>query len=247
MQQFARQAWPDPVDRRSCDTPTVFVIDDDRAARESVEQLIDIGGWQAKSFASAGEFLAWPRAPAPGCLILDITLPDLSGLELQGLLAEQPQLPVIFITGFADASMIVRAMKAGAIEFLTKPFADEPLLSAIRNALDTSRTVLALQAELQALRARHESLSLRERQVMALVVAGLSNKQVAYELGISEITVKTHRGCVMRKMDADSLPALVRMSELLRLAQPMLRIRLSESRSRSAAIVPDASMPPPGY
>lgn len=229
MQQFAAGTRSHPTVHPSSVTPMVFVVDDDVSVRKAVELLIRCAGWQAKAFASAEEFLAWSRAPVPSCLVLDVSLPDLNGLELQRQLAEQPDLPIIFITGFADVPTTVRAMKAGAVEFLTKPFSDEALLSAIRHALDTSRTVLTRQAELQTLRARYESLKARERQVIALVVAGFLNKQIGYELGISETTVKVHRGKVMRKMHADSLPALVRMAAMLGLARPVLQLRFSEA------------------
>lgn len=207
--------------------PVVFVVDDDLSVRKSVELLIRCAGWQARTFGSAEEFLACSRALVPSCLVLDVSLPDLNGLELQRQLAEQPDLPIIFITGFADVPTTVRAMKAGAVEFLTKPFTDDALLDAIRHALETSQTVMIRQAELQTLRARYESLKARERQVMSLVVAGFLNKQIGYQLGISEITVKAHRGKVMRKMRADSLPALVRMASMLGLARPILQFQFA--------------------
>lgn len=227
MQQFAAGVRSHRTVHPSSVTPVVFVVDDDVSVRKAVELLIRCAGWQARTFASAEEFLACTRTLAPSCLVLDVALPDLDGLELQRRLAEQPDLPIIFITGFADVPTTVRAMKAGAVEFLTKPFTDEALLSAIRHALDTSRTVMIQQAELQTLRERYESLKSRERQVMALVVAGFLNKQIGYELGISEITVKAHRGKVMRKMRADSLPALVRMAAMLGLARSTLQLWFS--------------------
>lgn len=196
-------------------TPIVFVVDDDVSVRESLQPLIATEGWRPEVFASAEEFLARPREVAPGCLVLDVSLPDLDGLELQKRVADRTDLPIIFITGHGDIPMTVRAMRAGAVEFLTKPFGPEVLLSAIRGALERSRASLYESADLQALRDRYESLSLRERQVMALVVRGQLNKQVGGELGISEITVKAHRGRVMRKMQAKSLAQLVNMAARL--------------------------------
>ena len=196
--------------------PIVFVVDDDVSVRESLELLIDNEGWQPKTFASAQQFLDCPRALVPSCLLLDISLPDLNGLDLQKRVAmEQNELPIIFITGYGDVPKTVQAMKAGAVEFLTKPFKDEQLLTAIRQALEGSRLALAQEAEMQDLRGRYASLTPRERQVMALVVAGLLNKQVGGELGISEITVKAHRGQVMQKMRANSIADLVKMGERL--------------------------------
>ena len=193
-------------------TPIVFVVDDDVSVRESLELLIESEGWQPETFVSAQEFLARPRNLVPSCLVLDVSLPDLNGLDLQKRVAvERPDMPIIFITGCGDVSMSVQAMKAGAIEYLTKPFGDEVLLSAIRYALERSRRALEQGEKMKALRQRCASLTPREREVMALVVSGLLNKQVGGELGISEITVKAHRGQVMRKMGADSLPALVNM------------------------------------
>jgi FixJ family two-component response regulator len=200
-------------------TPIVFVVDDDVSVRESLELLIRCAGWEPETFASAQEFLSRPRVLAPSCLVLDVTLPDLNGLDLQKRVAvDRIDMPIIFITGYGDVPMTVQAMKAGAVEFLTKPFGDEVLLSAIRHAIERSRIALALEAEIRALRDRHASLSGREREVMALVVSGLLNKQVGGELGISEITVKAHRGKVMRKMKAGSLADLVNMAARLRLA-----------------------------
>jgi len=200
-------------------TPIVFVVDDDISVRESLDLLIRCEGWQPETFASAQEFLDRARALVPSCLVLDVSLPGLNGLHLQNRVAvERTDMPIIFITGHGDVPMTVRAMKAGAIEFLTKPFSDEVLLSAIRQALEHSRLVLGHEAEMQALRYCYASLTRRERQVMALVVTGLLNKQVGGELGISEITVKAHRGKVMQKMKADSLPALVKMSARLGVA-----------------------------
>ena len=200
-------------------TPIVFVVDDDVSVRESLELLIRCAGWRPETFASAQEFLARPRVLAPSCLVLDVSLPDLNGLDLQKRVAvDRIDMPIIFITGYGDVPMTVKAMKAGAVEFLTKPFGDDVLLSAIRHALERSHTALRHEAEIRALRDRHASLSRREREVMALVVSGLMNKQVGGELGISEITVKAHRGKMMRKMEAHSLADLVTMAARLGLA-----------------------------
>ena len=198
-------------------TPIVFVVDDDVSVRESLELLVRCEDWQPETFASAQEFLACPRAPVPSCMVLDVSLPGLNGLDLQKRVAsERTDIPIIFITGYGDVPMTVQAMKAGAVEFLTKPFKDDVLLAAIRAALERSRVALGLEAEMRVLRDRYASLSQRERQVMAFVVSGLLNKQVGGELGISEITVKAHRGKVMQKMKADSLADLVKMATRLR-------------------------------
>ena len=198
--------------------PIVFVVDDDISVRESLELLIRTEGWQPETFASAQDFLDRPRIFAPSCLVLDVSLPGLNGLELQKRVAvERSDMPIIFITGHGDVPMTVQAMKAGAVEFLTKPFGDGALLSAIRQSLERSRAALAREAEMQVLRARYASLTQREQEVMALVACGLLNKQVGGELGISEITVKAHRGQVMRKMKADSLVDLVKIAERLQL------------------------------
>ena len=197
--------------------PIVFVVDDDISVRESLELLIRCEGWQPEIFASAQEFLTHPRALVPNCLVLDISLPGLSGLEVQKRVAvERTDMPIIFITGYRDVPVTVQAMKAGAVEFLTKPFSEDALLSAIRAALERSRVALNRVAQMRVLQDRCASLSRRERQVMALVVSGLLNKQIGGELGISEITVKAHRGKVMQKMKADSLADLVRMASKLR-------------------------------
>ena len=197
----------------------VFVVDDDVSVRESVELLIEFAGWQPETFASAKDFLARPRISTPCCLVLDVSLPDLNGLELQKLIAsERTDMPIIFITGHGDVPMTVQAMKAGAVEFLTKPFDDEVLLSAIRHALKRSAAVLDDQAETTAMRNTYESLTPREQDVMRLVVAGMLNKQIGLKLGISEITVKAHRGKVMQKMKADSVADLVKTAMKLGLA-----------------------------
>jgi FixJ family two-component response regulator len=197
-------------------TSIVFVVDDDVSVRESLELLLRTAGWRAETFASAHEFLGRPHPAVASCLVLDVTLPGLSGLDLQKRLAERTDMPIIFITGRGDVPMTVQAMKAGAAEFLTKPFKDDVLLEAIRSAVERSRAALRLDSEMRALKDCYASLTPREREVMALVVSGLLNKQVGGELGISEITAKAHRGQVMRKMKADSLPNLVTMAARLR-------------------------------
>ncbi len=202
------------------DTPIVFVVDDDISVRDALELLIHNQGWLAETFASAQEFLDRPRATVPTCLVLDVSLPGLNGLELQKRVAgERTEMPIIFITGYGDVPKTVQAMRAGAVEFLTKPFSDEVLLNAIRQALERSRATLGHEEEMQELRSCYASLTPREQQVMALVVSGLLNKQIGGELGISEITVKAHRGKVMRKMKAGSLAELVKIAAKLHATQ----------------------------
>jgi FixJ family two-component response regulator len=197
-------------------TPIVFVVDDDISVRESLQALILFEGWQPETFGSAGEFLAHPRVSVPSCLVLDVSLPDLNGLDLQKCIAqEQHDMPIIFITGYGDVPMSVRAMKAGAQEFLTKPFSDEVLVNAIRQALEHSRVALARELEMKTLRDCYASLTGRERQVMLLVVSGLSNRKVGNELGITEVTVKAHRGRVMEKMKVGSIADLVKIAAKL--------------------------------
>jgi FixJ family two-component response regulator len=216
--------------------PTVFVVDDDISVRESLELLIRKHGWHPETFTSAHEFLASPRQLAPSCLVLDFSLPGLNGLQLQKRVAvELPYLPIIFLTGFGDIPMTVQAMKAGAVEFLTKPFSNETLVSAIRSAIERSRLKLESEALVEALRSRYSELTTRERQVMTLVVTGMLNKQVGDELGISEITVKFHRGNLMRKMKADSFAELVNMATRLRVK--------ASSTTKAPAVVREVSAP----
>jgi FixJ family two-component response regulator len=205
------------------DKPIVFVVDDDLSVRESLELMIESEGWQPEMFVSARDFLLRARPTGPCCLILDVNLPELNGLELQKQLTERKDMPIIFISGYADVPMSVQAMKAGAVEFLTKPLQHDVLATAICGAIERSREALRLGSEMQGLRERYESLSLREREVMALVVSGLLNKQVGGELGISEITVKAHRGQVMRKMMAGSLADLVTIAARLELRSTVKR------------------------
>ena len=212
--------------------PVVFVVDDDVSVRESLESLLLCAGWRVETFASAQAFLSRPAAETPSCLVLDIEMPRLNGLELQERLADRSEMPIIFITGYADVPRTVRAMKGGAIEFLTKPFADQAVLDAIERATERSRVAVARAADLKVLRERYASLTSRERDVMTWVVAGLLNKEVAAELGRSEITIKAHRGRVMQKMVADSLADLVRMAAKLNLP---LRPRPRRARLASQA------------
>jgi FixJ family two-component response regulator len=207
------------------DPSVIYIVDDDDSVRESLQCLLEQLGCRVVAFGSALEFLRHPRPAAPGCLILDLTLPDLNGLELQRRLArdQAAAIPIIFITGHGDIPTTVQAMKAGAVEFLTKPFRGEILLDAVDAALERSRASLDQHADLQVLRERHRRLSRREREVMALVVQGQLNKQVGGELGISEITVKSHRGRVMRKMQARSLADLVNMASRLSVTPAMAR------------------------
>jgi len=204
---------------KSQQKPIVFVVDDDISVRESLELLIKFAGWQPETYASAEEFLARPHSVGPSCLVLDVSLPNLSGLDLQKLItADQADMPIIFITGHGDVPMTVQAMKAGAVEFLTKPFDDNALLSAIKSAIERSAAALDDRAELQTLRECVAALTAREREVMNLVVSGMLNKQIGMKLGISEITVKAHRGKMMQKMKAESLADLVKTAVRLGLA-----------------------------
>jgi FixJ family two-component response regulator len=196
-------------------TPIVFVVDDDVSVRDALQLYADSAGWRVETLASAREFLSRPRAAVPSCLVLDVGLPDANGLDMQQRLADRPEIPIIFTTSCGDLRTAVRAMKAGAVEFLTKPLARELLLDAMCHAIERSRATLARQAEHDALRRRYATLTCRERAVMALVVCGRLNKQCGAELGISEITVKAHRGKMMRKMGARSLPDLVNMAAKL--------------------------------
>jgi FixJ family two-component response regulator len=215
LSQTLSPAWTANVSRIM---PTVFVVDDDLSVRESLQLLIRTSGWQPETFASAHEFLSRPRAPSPSCLVCDVNLPDLNGLELQQLVADRLEMPIVFISGHGSIPMTVRAMKAGAIEFLTKPFDDQALLDAISQAIERSNAALRESARTHTLQDRYELLSPREREVMALVVAGKMNKQIAAELHISQITVKAHRRKVMKKTKADSLAELVRIAATLRVA-----------------------------
>jgi FixJ family two-component response regulator len=210
--EVRREATPPAM---SHETPVVFVVDDDVSVRESLELLILSAGWQPETFASAEEFLERSRIDRPSCLVLDVTLPNLNGLDLQERIVDRADMPIIFITGYGDVPSTVQAMKAGAVEFLTKPFGDDVLRDAISQAIERSRAALAHEADLRVRRDCYVTLTPRERETMALVVSGLLNKQIAIELGISEITVKAHRGQVMRKMRVQSLADLVRVAAAL--------------------------------
>ena len=210
------EAWSgSPIRAIACDAPVVFVVDDDVSVRESLELLILSAGWRPETFASAEDFLERSDIDGPSCLVLDVKLPNLTGLDLQKRIVDRVDLPIIFITGYGDVPTTVAAMKAGAVDFVTKPFGDDVLLNAISQALGRSRAALARRAESRALRDRYTSLTPRERETMALVVSGLLNKQIAAQLGISQITVKAHRGRVMRKMQVDSVAELVRAAAVL--------------------------------
>jgi len=213
------QREPERSSVEAKDAAVVFVVDDDISVRESLESLITWSGWRAETYESAQDFLARPRLTSPCCLVLDVSMPGLSGLELQELIAaERVDMPIIFITGHGDIPMTVQAMKAGAVEFLTKPINDDALLAAIGHAIERSKATLNTELDAEELRDRYASLTPRESEVMLLVVSGLLNKQVGLKLGISEITVKAHRGKIMQKMKADSLADLVRMSISLHLS-----------------------------
>jgi FixJ family two-component response regulator len=199
--------------------PTVFIIDDDRGMRQAIQDLVESVGLCAESFANGEDFLNKSQTPGPGCLVLDVRLPQMSGLDFQSLLARiGMQIPIIFITAHGDIPMSVRALKSGAVEFLTKPFRDQDLLDAIQQALQRDRVARKQQAEILQVRERYQTLTGREREVMTLVVSGLLNKQIASEIGASEATVKIHRGNLMQKMQAGSLIELVRMADKLKLA-----------------------------
>jgi FixJ family two-component response regulator len=206
---------------KAADLPTVFIIDDDRSMRQAVQDLVESVGLRAESFATGGEFLRRERTTSPSCLVLDVRLPQMSGLDFQTRLAETgTQIPIIFITAHGDVPMSVKALKAGAVEFLTKPFRDQDLLDAIQQALQRDRTAREQQTEILNVHERYKTLTPREREVMALVVSGLLNKQIASEIGASEATVKIHRGNMMRKMQVGSLIELVRLADKLKIFPP---------------------------
>jgi FixJ family two-component response regulator len=213
----------------SSGAPIIFVVDDDACMRASIGLLAESAGWRWATFASASEFLARPRVVAPSCLVLDIAIPDLNGLDLQERLADRSDLPIILLTGLGDVPMIVRAMKFGAVEFVMRPFATDVLVGAVERALERSRRALSDEVQMRELRERYALLSPRERDVMALVASGLLNKQVGGELGISEITVKAHRGNVMRKMNAASFADLVRMADKLGIAATERAVRVQRA------------------
>jgi FixJ family two-component response regulator len=227
-------------------SPVVFVVDDDVSIRESLEALLQKAGWCVETFDSALKFLARPPVLVPNCLVLDVALPGLNGLDLQKrVVVERPGMPIIFITGQGDIPMTVQAMKAGAIEFLTKPYKGDVLLQSIKSAVEKSKALLGREEEIQILKARYADLTSRERDVMSLVVVGLLNKQVGSRLGISEITVKKHRGNAMRKMKAESLVELAKMAKRLRLPQaPAETLLVANNPSSPKRLILPGPIPP---